>query len=212
MSDLLCGDVFLAGAAGRVTPANGGRRRKTTTPVDGPQSGGTRPAMVRALPGALYSLSDQAQQSTIRWGKRKTRLAGAPERLVSRPRRDAVIALPPRSKLVAMRVGLLPKLGRGQTLNETMYDHRIRETGLTVNDRSDYEAHLNRSLDDVISLLEREIRRLKESLETYRLSQHPDRGEIIRWHVRTLDERQDALERLQGMLMAQREESGVTKH
>lgn len=93
-----------------------------------------------------------------------------------------------------------------------MYDQRIRETGAVVNDRSDYEAHLNRSLDDVISLLEREIRRLKESLETYRLSQHPDRGEIIRWHVRTLDERQDALERLHAMLLAQGEGSDVTRH
>jgi len=93
-----------------------------------------------------------------------------------------------------------------------MSDRRSQETGDTVNDRSDYEAHLNRSLDDVISLLEREIRRLKESLETYRLSQHPDRQEIVRWHVRTLDERQDALERLQAMLLAQREDSGAPRH
>ncbi|MEQ8859705.1 MAG: hypothetical protein RIC56_13755 [Pseudomonadales bacterium] len=81
-----------------------------------------------------------------------------------------------------------------------------------MNDRSDYEAHLNRSLDDVISLLEREIRRLKESLETYRLSQHPDRNEIIRWHVRTLDERQDALERLRTMLLAQQDDGAGTRH
>lgn len=93
-----------------------------------------------------------------------------------------------------------------------MWAFRIQETRDTVNDRSDYEAHLNRSLDDVISLLEREIRRLKESLETYRLSEHPDRNEIIRWHIRTLDERQDALERLQAMVLAQREESGSIKH
>lgn len=77
--------------------------------------------------------------------------------------------------------------------------------GDSVNDRSDSEAHLNRSLDDVISLLEREIRRLKESLETYRLSEHPNRNEIIRWHVRTLDEREDALERLRAMLLAQQD-------
>lgn len=64
---------------------------------------------------------------------------------------------------------------------------------------------LNRSLDDVVELLAREIARLKESLETYRLSQHPKRQEIIRWHVHTLDERQDALEELQAMLLAQRE-------
>lgn len=82
--------------------------------------------------------------------------------------------------------------------------------GIYVNDSSDREAHLNRSLDDVVSLLEREIRRLKESLETYRLSNHPNRNEIIRWHVRTLDERQDALERLRAMLLEQRDESGGT--
>jgi len=87
-----------------------------------------------------------------------------------------------------------------------MNDTSIRETGSSVNDRSDYEAHLNRSLDDVIAMLEREIRRLKESLETYRLSEHPKRGEIIRWHVRTLDERQDALEQLRTMLLAQQRE------
>lgn len=79
-----------------------------------------------------------------------------------------------------------------------------------MNDSSDREAHLNRSLDDVVSLLEREIQRLQESLETYRLSNHPNRNEIIRWHVRTLDERQDALERLRAMLLEQRDEAGGT--
>lgn len=82
----------------------------------------------------------------------------------------------------------------------------IRGTGIYVNDRSDYEAHLNRTLDDVISMLEREIRRLKESLEMYRLSQHRNRNEIIRWHVQTLDERQDALERLRTMLLSQQQD------
>lgn len=86
------------------------------------------------------------------------------------------------------------------------HDTLIRETSSSVNDRSDYEAHLNRSLDDVIAMLEREIRRLKESLETYRLSEHPKRNDIIRWHVRTLDERQDALEQLRTMLLAQQRE------
>lgn len=81
-----------------------------------------------------------------------------------------------------------------------------------MNDRSDYEAHLNRSLDDVISLLEREIRRLKESLETYRLSNHPNRSEIVRWHVRTLDEREDALERLRLMLLSERDDSDSPRH
>lgn len=74
-----------------------------------------------------------------------------------------------------------------------------------------YQEHLNQSLDDVIQLLEREIQRLKESLDTYRLSGHPQRGDIIRWHIRTLDERQDALERLRVMLLAQ-QDSDATRH
>ncbi len=70
---------------------------------------------------------------------------------------------------------------------------------------ADFDEHLNRSLDDVIELLEREIGRLKASLETYRLSTHPQRAEIVRWHVRTLDERQDALESLQALILAERQ-------
>lgn len=86
----------------------------------------------------------------------------------------------------------------------------VRETVNHVSDSWDYEAHLNRSLDEVIELLEREIVRLKESLETYRLSQHPQRAEIIRWHVRTLDERQDALEELRALLLAQQQRDSST--
>ncbi len=71
--------------------------------------------------------------------------------------------------------------------------------------RDDSAAELNQSLDEVIEMLEREILRLKESLETYRLSKHPQREEIIRWHVRTLDERQDALEDLQKLVLAERQ-------
>jgi len=80
-----------------------------------------------------------------------------------------------------------------------------------VTDGMNYQEHLNQSLDDVIQLLEREIQRLKESLDTYRLSGHPQRGDIIRWHIRTLDERQDALERLRVMLLAQ-QDSDATRH
>ena len=76
---------------------------------------------------------------------------------------------------------------------------------LAVDRSAQQDEELNRSLDDVVELLAREIERLKESLETYRLSRHPKRQEIIRWHVHTLDERQDALEELQAMLLAQRE-------
>ena len=78
-----------------------------------------------------------------------------------------------------------------------------------MQDWIDDDARLNRSLDDVVELLNGEIERLKESLETYRLSNHPQRQAIIRWHVRTLDERQDTLEKLQAMLGAQRQEADI---
>ncbi len=61
---------------------------------------------------------------------------------------------------------------------------------------------INNSLDDVIVLLEREIERLKESLETIRLSTHSDRNALIRWHIQTLDERQDALDQMKQLIAA----------
>jgi hypothetical protein len=112
-----------------------------------------------------------------------------------------------------MRSNVLRAAGRFLPKLFDMQNIWIQEPWTPVDDRSDYEAHLNRSLDDVIALLEREIRRLRESLETYRLSSHPDRQEIIRWHVRTLDERQDALEQLRTMLTARQDEDGdQTRH
>lgn len=68
------------------------------------------------------------------------------------------------------------------------------------------DADLNRSLMDVIELLQREIARLRESLEAYRLSDHPERQRLIRYHVRSLDERQDALEKVQAAMEALAEE------
>lgn len=59
---------------------------------------------------------------------------------------------------------------------------------------------LNSSLGDVITLLEREVERLRESLELFRLSNHPDRQAIIRWHVQALDQRQDALDEMKSLL------------
>jgi FtsZ-binding cell division protein ZapB len=82
---------------------------------------------------------------------------------------------------------------------------KLKYAGTHVNS----EEELNRSLDDVIELLQQEIERLKESLETYRLSKHPNRADIIRWHVQTLDERQDAFEELQSLLVAQRDAAEV---
>ena len=63
-------------------------------------------------------------------------------------------------------------------------------------------AGYDESIDGVISLIEEEIERLKAALETYRLLNHPQKGDIIRWHVRRLDERQDQLEELERMMRA----------
>lgn len=81
-----------------------------------------------------------------------------------------------------------------------------------IDDGRNDEEHINRSLEDVVALLQREIERLQRSLETYRLSDHPNRGEIVRWHVRALDERQDALERLRTIGLASEDESDATRH
>ncbi len=81
-------------------------------------------------------------------------------------------------------------------------DHELGARGAAV---EQLDEHLNRSLDDVIELLEREIERLKLSLDNYRLSAHPNRAEIVRWHVRALDERQDALEDLKAMILSERD-------
>ncbi|MEJ2130983.1 MAG: hypothetical protein P8Y95_05025 [Gammaproteobacteria bacterium] len=58
---------------------------------------------------------------------------------------------------------------------------------------------LNHSLDDMVELLEREIERLKASLEFYRLSDSPNRDEQIRFHIKQIDRRQDALDDLRAL-------------
>jgi len=98
------------------------------------------------------------------------------------------------------------KAGKSRKSGKSGKSEAAAITSATV---TDFDDHLNRSLDDVISLLEREIDRLKTSLETYRLSTHPERAEIVRWHVRTLDERQDALEELQSLIIAEQQGNAV---
>lgn len=63
---------------------------------------------------------------------------------------------------------------------------------------------INTRLDDAVELLERELERLKATLETCRRLDHPRRDELVRTLVHRLDERQDALERLHSMLLALR--------
>ncbi len=71
---------------------------------------------------------------------------------------------------------------------------------------------LNESIEDVIILLEREIERLKVSLDNFRMSEHPNRQELIRWHVRALDERQDALEDLKQAVLAKIKANEEQRH
>lgn len=75
---------------------------------------------------------------------------------------------------------------------------------MTVNDRSAPLNSSNCTLDDAIELLQGEIERLKLALETCRWLDHPRRSELVRWHVRTIDRRQDALEQLHAMVIAER--------
>jgi hypothetical protein len=61
---------------------------------------------------------------------------------------------------------------------------------------------LNTSLDEVLDLLAEEVERLKESLEFYRLSEHPEKEQLIRWVVQQIDMRQDRLEDIKAMILA----------
>ena len=67
---------------------------------------------------------------------------------------------------------------------------------------SDDVSDLNASLDEVLDLLALEVERLKESLEFYRLSEHPDKEQLIRWVVQQIDLRQDRLEDIKALILA----------
>ena len=66
----------------------------------------------------------------------------------------------------------------------------------------DHADQLNTSLDEVLDLLAEEVERLKESLEFYRLSEHPEKEQLIRWVVQQIDMRQDRLEDIKAMILA----------
>ena len=74
-----------------------------------------------------------------------------------------------------------------------------------VIDQSAMEEQVNLTLDNAIELLQEELERLTVALETCRRLDHPRRAELVRWHVRRVDQRQDALDKLQAMLLADRE-------
>jgi hypothetical protein len=80
----------------------------------------------------------------------------------------------------------------------------LLEDAIIVTDRSLDEIQANRTLDEAAALLQREMDRLKASLETCRLLDHPRRNELVRWHVRRLDQREEALAQLKSMISANR--------
>ncbi len=60
----------------------------------------------------------------------------------------------------------------------------------------------NTTLYEVLDLLAQEVERLKVSLEFYRLSEHPEKEQLIRWVVQQIDARQDRLEDIKSMILA----------
>ncbi len=67
----------------------------------------------------------------------------------------------------------------------------------------DFEEEVNTSLDEVLDLLAQEVERLQVALEFYRLSDHPEKDKLIRWHVQQIDARQDRLEDVKAMILSQ---------
>ena len=61
---------------------------------------------------------------------------------------------------------------------------RSMDGGQIGSGQDDTDSQLNTSLDEVLNMLAREVERLKAALEFYRLSEHPQKDELIRWHVR----------------------------
>lgn len=70
-----------------------------------------------------------------------------------------------------------------------------------------FEGEINTSLDEVLDLLAQEVERLQVALEYYRLSEHPDKQQLIRWHVQQIDARQDRLEDIKAMILSRGEDS-----
>ena len=65
-----------------------------------------------------------------------------------------------------------------------------------------FESEINTSLDEVLDLLAQEVERLQVALEYYRLSEHPDKEQLIRWHVQQIDARQDRLEDIKALILS----------
>lgn len=61
------------------------------------------------------------------------------------------------------------------------------------------DAGINGSIEDVISLMDREVERLKLALDSLRLTNAAP--EQIRWHISQIDQRQLVLDELRKMIL-----------
>lgn len=64
---------------------------------------------------------------------------------------------------------------------------------------------LNGSLNDMLDLLWQQVERLKVSMEHYRLSEHPQKREAVRWHVQQIDERQTRMDEIKSLILQNEE-------
>ncbi len=62
----------------------------------------------------------------------------------------------------------------------------------------------NRSVDELIDMMERELERLEVSLETHRLVGKPETHPDVIWHLEAIADRKAALRNLQLMRTASR--------
>ncbi len=71
------------------------------------------------------------------------------------------------------------------------------------------EQPLNDSLENLIELLGAEVERLKVDLETFRLTESPNRDRVIAELIRAIDLRQDRLIELQALQQAVRSDPQI---
>ena len=105
----------------------------------------------------------------------------------------------------------VPAAGRAQhEENDQQRNPQRSMDGVQIGSgQDDTDSQLNTSLDEVLDMLAREVERLQAALEFYRLSEHPQKDELIRWHVREIDVRQDRLEDIKALVLAR---SGTNVH
>lgn len=78
------------------------------------------------------------------------------------------------------------------------HDGDILRSGMTRRFVGMSDAEANRSIEDIMELMSREVERLKEVLITLRLLDAP--REQIRWHIAQIDERESELDRLRKLV------------